>query len=183
MLSYLPLAHVAERSLVEHALLATGMHVFFAESLETFTADLQRARPTVFFSVPRLWVKFRQAVDAKMPPAKLQRLLKIPIVGRIVRQEGACGARPRRLPLRCRRCGADAAGAAALVRASRPADHRGLRHDRELRRLARHAARRAAARHRRQALRRRAEPPRSGQRRVADEEPAASCSATSTSPS
>jgi long-chain acyl-CoA synthetase len=84
MLSYLPLAHVAERSLVEHALLSTSMHVFFAESLETFTADMQRARPTVFFSVPRLWVKFRQSVDAKMPPAKLRRLLKIPIVGRIV---------------------------------------------------------------------------------------------------
>ena len=44
LLSYLPLAHVAERALIEHALLATGMHVFFAESLETFTADLQRAR-------------------------------------------------------------------------------------------------------------------------------------------
>jgi long-chain acyl-CoA synthetase len=84
MLSYLPLAHVAERSLVEHALLATGMHVFFAESLETFTADMQRARPTVFFSVPRLWVKFQQAVDAKMPPARLQGLLKIPILGRLV---------------------------------------------------------------------------------------------------
>ena len=84
MLSYLPLAHVAERVLIEHALLATGMHVFFAESLDTFTADMQRARPTVFFSVPRLWVKFQQAVDAKMPPAKLRRLLKIPIVGRLV---------------------------------------------------------------------------------------------------
>jgi len=84
MLSYLPLAHVAERSLVEHALLATGMHVFFAESVETFTADMQRARPTVFFSVPRLWVKFQQAVEQKMPPAKLQRLLKIPLVGRLV---------------------------------------------------------------------------------------------------
>ena len=60
------------------------MHVFFAESLETFTADLQRARPTVFFSVPRLWVKFQQAVDAKMPPAKLQRLLRIPIVRGLV---------------------------------------------------------------------------------------------------
>ena len=66
---YLPLAHVVERTLVEHALLATGMHVFFAESLDTFAADLQRARPTVFFSVPRLWVKFQQAVFAKMPPA------------------------------------------------------------------------------------------------------------------
>jgi long-chain acyl-CoA synthetase len=84
LLSYLPLAHVAERALVEHALLATGMHVFFAESLETFTADMQRARPTVFFSVPRLWVKFQQAVNAKMPPAKLDRMLRIPILGRIV---------------------------------------------------------------------------------------------------
>ena len=84
LLSYLPLAHVAERALVEHALLATGMHVFFAESLDTFTADLQRARPTVFFSVPRLWVKFQQAVNAKMPPEKLQRLLRIPIVRGLV---------------------------------------------------------------------------------------------------
>ena len=87
LLSYLPLAHVAERALVEHALLANGLRVFFAESLDTFTADLQRARPTVFFSVPRLWVKFQQAVEAKMPPAKLQRLLRIPVVGWLVRRK------------------------------------------------------------------------------------------------
>ncbi|MBC7726167.1 MAG: AMP-binding protein [Microbacteriaceae bacterium] len=87
MLSYLPLAHVAERALVEHGLLQTGMHVFFADSLETFTQDLQRARPTVFFSVPRLWVKFQQGVSAKMPPAKLARLLKIPILNNIVRKK------------------------------------------------------------------------------------------------
>ncbi len=87
MLSYLPLAHVAERTLVEHGLLATGMHVYFAESLDTFAADLQRARPTLFFSVPRLWVKFQQGIGAKMPPAKLDRLLKIPILGGIVRKK------------------------------------------------------------------------------------------------
>ncbi len=87
MLSYLPLSHVAERALVEHGLLATGMQVYFAESLDTFTADLQRARPTVFFSVPRLWVKFQQGIGAKMPPAKLNRLLKIPILGGIVRKK------------------------------------------------------------------------------------------------
>ena len=87
MLSYLPLSHVAERTLVEHGILAAGMHVYFAESLETFTADLQRARPTAFFSVPRLWVKFQQGVHAKMPPAKLKRLLGIPILGRIVRKK------------------------------------------------------------------------------------------------
>ncbi|WP_374413664.1 AMP-binding protein [Hydrogenophaga sp.] len=85
MLSYLPLAHVVERMLVEHGWLRTAMHVYFAESLDTFAADLQRARPTVFFSVPRLWVKFQQGIHHKMPPAKLNLLLGIPLVGTLVR--------------------------------------------------------------------------------------------------
>jgi long-chain acyl-CoA synthetase len=85
MLSYLPLAHVVERALVEFGQLGSGMHVFFAESLQTFTADMQRARPTVFFSVPRLWVKFQQGVLARMPAAKLDWLMKLPVVKRIVR--------------------------------------------------------------------------------------------------
>jgi long-chain acyl-CoA synthetase len=87
MLSYLPLSHVAERTLVEHGQLATGMQIFFAESLDTFTQDLQRARPTVFFSVPRLWVKFQQGVSAKMPPEKLERLLRVPILRGIVKKK------------------------------------------------------------------------------------------------
>ena len=87
MLSYLPLAHVVERALVEHGQLATGMHVYFAESLDTFTQDLQRARPTVFFSVPRLWVKFQQGIGAKMPPARLDLLLKIPLLSGIVKKK------------------------------------------------------------------------------------------------
>jgi len=87
MLSYLPLAHVVERMLVEHGWLRTGMHVFFAESLDTFTADLQRARPTVFFSVPRLWVKFQHGIHQKMPEAKLQRLLRIPLLGGLIRRK------------------------------------------------------------------------------------------------
>ena len=91
VLSFLPLAHVAERMVVEHGLLATGMHVFFAESLETFVADIQRARPTVFFAVPRLWVKFQQGVQAKMPPAKMARLLKIPILRGIVKKKVLAG--------------------------------------------------------------------------------------------
>ena len=91
ILSYLPLAHVAERTLIEHGLLVTGMHVYFAESLETFVADLQRARPTVLFSVPRLWVKFQQGVHAKMPAAKLAKLLKIPIIRGIVAKKVLVG--------------------------------------------------------------------------------------------
>ena len=87
MLSYLPLAHVVERVLVEHGWLRTGMRLFFADSLDTFAADLQRARPTIFFSVPRLWVKFQQGVQAKMPDAKLQKLLSLPIIGGLVRRK------------------------------------------------------------------------------------------------
>ena len=87
MLSYLPLAHVVERVLVEHGWLRTGMRLYFADSLDTFAADMQRARPTIFFSVPRLWVKFQQGVHHKMPPAKLNRLLSIPIVGGLVRRK------------------------------------------------------------------------------------------------
>jgi len=48
---------------------------------------MQRARPTVFFSVPRLWVKFQQGVHGKMPPDKLARLLKLPIIRGIVRNK------------------------------------------------------------------------------------------------
>jgi long-chain acyl-CoA synthetase len=63
------------------------MHVYFAESLDTFTTDLQRARPTVFFSVPRLWVKFQQGINAKIPQARLDVMLRIPILGGIVRKK------------------------------------------------------------------------------------------------
>ena len=85
ILSYLPLAHSYERSCVEASTLVAGeAHVFFAEALDTFLQDLQRARPTIFISVPRLWLKFQQGVFAKMSPKKLDRLLSIPIIGRMV---------------------------------------------------------------------------------------------------
>ncbi|MCC6336020.1 MAG: AMP-binding protein [Myxococcales bacterium] len=84
-LSYLPLAHVFERAYIECASLMVGdCHIFFADSLETFVADLKRAQPTVFLSVPRLWLKFQQGVFGKMPPQKLDRLLKIPIIKGII---------------------------------------------------------------------------------------------------
>lgn len=85
MLSYLPLAHSFERSWVEAvSLVDGGTRIYFVESLDTFGPDLQRARPTVFISVPRLWLKFQQGVFAKTPPAKLNRLLGIPLLGRLI---------------------------------------------------------------------------------------------------
>ena len=39
-----------------------------ANSLDTFQQDLQQARPTLFFSVPRLWTKFYLTINEKLPP-------------------------------------------------------------------------------------------------------------------
>lgn len=92
VLSYLPLAHCFERAWVECAVLLSGQgQVFFTESLATFMDDLKRARPTHFISVPRLWTKFQQGVFAKMPAARLDRLLRIPILGRHVGRKVLAG--------------------------------------------------------------------------------------------
>jgi long-chain acyl-CoA synthetase len=106
VLSYLPLAHILERAGNEMPSLRLGNHVFFTAGIETFLEDLERARPTVFLSVPRLLVKFQQGVFAKMPKEKLDRLLRLPgvrayVKHRILRQLGlnrvdhaACGGAP-----------------------------------------------------------------------------------------
>lgn len=87
MLSYLPLAHVYERWLVEDNSLRYGFEVFFNDTLETFVADLRRARPTIFISVPRLWTKFQSSVTAKLPEKKQKRLFRIPVVSGIVKKK------------------------------------------------------------------------------------------------
>ncbi len=87
MISYLPLAHVMERWLVECHSLHAGFQVFFAETIDSFVQDLQRARPTLFISVPRLWQKFQSGVFEKLPPEKLDRLLRIPILNRLIKKK------------------------------------------------------------------------------------------------
>jgi long-chain acyl-CoA synthetase len=87
MLSYLPLAHVAERMVVQNNSTYHGFPVYFAESLDTFVSDLRRARPTMFFSVPRLWTKFHLAVCDKLPLKKQKALFRIPVLGRKVKRK------------------------------------------------------------------------------------------------
>ncbi|UWN49315.1 Long-chain-fatty-acid--CoA ligase FadD15 [Alcanivorax sp. ALC70] len=93
MISYLPLSHVAERAAVEMALLYTGNTVYFAESLDTFGEDIKRAKPTLFFAVPRIWSKFYQKASEAVPPKKLNTLLKIPLLNRVIKKKvlGAMG--------------------------------------------------------------------------------------------
>jgi len=87
VLSYLPLAHVMERAVVECSSFYSGMQIFFTDRLDTFAEDLRRARPTVFLSVPRLWLKFQLKVFQKFPEKKLAQLLKIPMLGGLVRKK------------------------------------------------------------------------------------------------
>lgn len=84
IMSYLPLAHITERVLVELASFYSGMRLHFVESLNTFTRDVKACQPTLFISVPRLWTKFQMGVLAKIPQKKLSFLLSIPFVGKKV---------------------------------------------------------------------------------------------------
>lgn len=91
MISYLPLAHVFERWIVQCGSLRYGFQVFFAETLDSFVEDLKRAQPTLFVSVPRLWLKFQAGIFAKMPAKKLDLLLKLPVVSGIIRKKVLTG--------------------------------------------------------------------------------------------
>jgi long-subunit acyl-CoA synthetase (AMP-forming) len=84
ILSYLPLAHITERVLVEISSFYSGTRIDFLESLETFARDVNATQPTLFISVPRLWTRFQMGVLANMPQKKLDLLLRIPIVGGMV---------------------------------------------------------------------------------------------------
>ncbi|WP_404363180.1 AMP-binding protein [Marinobacter sp.] len=87
MLSYLPLSHVFERFVVELGSMHKGFHLYFAESLDTFVEDLKRAQPTLFLAVPRIWVKFQHGVFSKLPRKKLEKLLKVPLLNRVIKKK------------------------------------------------------------------------------------------------
>jgi long-chain acyl-CoA synthetase len=83
-LSFLPLAHVAERLLLANSSLYSGMQINFTQSLKTFQHDLCAVRPTIFFSVPRLWKKFQDNILARIPQSRLDTLLAIPLLRSLV---------------------------------------------------------------------------------------------------
>jgi len=87
-LSYLPLAHITERVFIAGSSLYAGMaSVSFVESLDTFQANLKSVAPTLFISVPRLWTRFQMRIFDKLPPKKLDLLLRIPLVNTLIRSK------------------------------------------------------------------------------------------------
>jgi len=68
-LSFLPLAHIAERNVSFFGPLLSGATVNFAENMETVPEDIREVQPTIFFAVPRIWEKFYSGVFLAMKDA------------------------------------------------------------------------------------------------------------------
>jgi long-chain acyl-CoA synthetase len=69
IVSYLPLSHIAEQMFTIHAPITAGIPVWFAEEIAKLKDCLIIARPTIFLAVPRVWEKFRNALEARLEEA------------------------------------------------------------------------------------------------------------------
>lgn len=69
LLSYLPLAHIAEQLGSMHNQAYAGFAVYFARSIELLGDHLKEVKPTIFFGVPRVWEKMQAAIEGKLASA------------------------------------------------------------------------------------------------------------------
>ena len=69
LVSYLPLAHVAEQNVSIHLPARQGLTVHYAEAPEQLLEALQENEPTFFFGVPRVWERFHAALAGKLAEA------------------------------------------------------------------------------------------------------------------
>jgi long-chain acyl-CoA synthetase len=63
-LSFLPLNHIFER-MVSYIYIASGISIYYAESLETIADNLKEVKPNLFCTVPRLLEKVYEKIMAK----------------------------------------------------------------------------------------------------------------------
>ncbi|HEY8754818.1 MAG TPA: long-chain fatty acid--CoA ligase [Candidatus Dormibacteraeota bacterium] len=66
VLSYLPLAHIAERMVSEFRSYRYGNPTWFLDGLPHLSARLREIRPTHFFGVPRVWEKMAASVGKEI---------------------------------------------------------------------------------------------------------------------
>jgi len=65
-ISYLPLAHVAERMTTHYNGINIGGTIYFVREVAQVLETLQEARPQMFMAVPRVWEKMQAALLAKI---------------------------------------------------------------------------------------------------------------------
>ncbi|HMB50817.1 MAG TPA: AMP-binding protein, partial [Natronoarchaeum rubrum] len=70
--SYLPLAHVYERTVGHFLMFAVGASVAYAESPDTLRDDFQAIRPTAATSVPRVYEKMYDAIREQAQESDLK---------------------------------------------------------------------------------------------------------------
>ncbi len=64
LLSYLPLCHIAEQAMTNFAPLYTRSTVSIGGGLPSLIEDMRAVRPTYFSGVPRVWLRFEEAIRA-----------------------------------------------------------------------------------------------------------------------
>ncbi len=69
MVSYLPLAHIAERLATHYLATYLGGQVWFCPNLASVLEYIQEARPTLFVGVPRVYEKFHSRLSARFAEA------------------------------------------------------------------------------------------------------------------
>jgi long-chain acyl-CoA synthetase len=69
LISYLPMAHVAEKVGAIHAPARAGNAIYFARAIEQLLDHMKEVRPTVYFGVPRLWEKMHAGLAEKLGAA------------------------------------------------------------------------------------------------------------------
>ncbi len=74
-LSFLPLAHVFERTTGYYSVIAAGGSIYYAESMDTIAANMLEVRPTVVVSVPRLYEKMQIRIKDSVTGFKKQLFL------------------------------------------------------------------------------------------------------------
>lgn len=66
VISWLPLAHIAERIASYYMALSNGLEVVVCPDAREVGAYLPQVQPTFFFAVPRFWEKLRVGLEAKI---------------------------------------------------------------------------------------------------------------------
>ena len=95
-LSFLPLSHTFERTCGYYLPVMAGSTVVYARTIQTLGEDLQKVRPTILVSVPRIYERVWTAIKAKLdegPPARKKLFLAAVDIG-YARFEHAQGRGP-----------------------------------------------------------------------------------------
>ncbi len=87
LFSYLPLAHIFERSVVEMNSLYNNCQVSFLEELKKFPTQLPQVAPTMFVAVPAVWTRLQHGILDKLPQKKLDKLLALPVINKVIRKK------------------------------------------------------------------------------------------------